>query len=107
MPILPCIGLMVIPGVVAVDDQGDKTARPKAEIEGCQHDEHTCLRGVRDEHLRPVQDVVVAVPLGRRANAGRVAARSRLGERKRSNRSPRRHIWKVPVLVRLRSMHIG
>ena len=65
------------------DERGEPLV-PLAPVGGGEHHRPRCVAGVGDEHLGAVQHVLVAVPLGRRLDPGRVGAGVRLAERERA-----------------------
>src|SRR5213592_4872792 len=64
---------------VGRDDERSQPAVALRPVGRGEHREPRSVAGVRDEHLRAVDDVVVAVPHGRRLDAGDVGAGVRLG----------------------------
>src|SRR5205085_8223075 len=66
-----------------------------------EHDAEPADGALRDEHLRAVDDPRVAVATRRRAETGRVAPRSGLGERPRGEPLALRRLREVLLLQRL------
>ena len=66
-------------------------ARLRVRIRLCEDGDGVSVFAVRDEHLAPVQDVLLPVPLRRRLDVLHVAARLRLSQAERAANVAARH----------------
>src|SRR5437867_3120055 len=85
----------------ALDDEGGDPFRTLLWIERREDHEHVGDRRVRDEGLRAIDDVRLAVGPGDGLEPTRVAARARFGERVRADLSSRQKIGQVARAQRI------
>src|SRR2546430_3503099 len=90
----------------ALDGECRDPLRPELRIERREDDEHVGDRRIRDEGLRTVDDIRVAVAARDRLEAAGVASRAGLGESVRADLPRRQQIRQVAFAKRVRSADV-
>ncbi len=91
------------PGGVLLDDERAHPARSLRRIGLREDDIDLGVRGVGDEDLRSVENVLVPAPHRRGGASAGIGARGGLGQGESAQAAAGRHVMKVPVLLGLGS----